>query len=235
MKRQAIQSIEFKNVSLRTADGMAIFDSVDFKFPDSGVVWVKAAPGGGKSTLLRILDGLSLVSSGEYLVNGEDVSQMTFDEFAPLRMNMGYSFDFGGLIHNRTLYQNLSLALEYHQLYGAEEIDEKVQEILQGFALDLVSDLRPSAVPGAIRKALCVARAFVHQPQVLLLDDPTTGLRPETKNYFRILLESIKRNRPEALVFIATDDVEFVGPLIDHKIELNRKRFHFSGAEKVAA
>src|SRR5690606_30834594 len=93
----------------------------------------------------------------------------------------GLSFDFGGLINNRTLYQNLSLILEYHKFSKEQQIRDHVMSKLQDYGIEEYADVRPSLVPGGVRKVICVLRAFIHDPQVYLLDDPSTGLRKEAR------------------------------------------------------
>jgi ABC-type lipoprotein export system ATPase subunit len=145
---------------------------------------------------------------------------MTFEEFLPLKLNMGLSFDFGGLIHNRDLRGNLSLPLEYHKFGSDKQIDEQINKYLDAFNLTSVAHERPSSVVGGVRKAVCVARAFVHDPQVLFLDDPTTGLRGETKSRLKLMVQEARKKGQT--VIIATEDSAFMkdlSPLIYDFVE----------------
>jgi ABC-type methionine transport system ATPase subunit len=116
------------------------------------------------------------------LIGGQDVSQMSFEEFLPYRLAIGYSFDFGGLLSNKTVAENLLLPLVYHNLVPQKEAIERVEHALQLFALDQNKDQRPSAIPGSQRKMACVVRAFINWPQVAFLDDPLTGLKQDNVN-----------------------------------------------------
>ncbi len=121
MERPQIESIHLKNITLQTPGAKEpLFQNMNFLFPQQGTYWIKSESGAGKSTLLRLLDGLVVPDEGQYLINGHDVANMTFTEFNPYRLQFGLSYDFGGLIHNRTLFQNLSLILEYHKFCGAD-------------------------------------------------------------------------------------------------------------------
>lgn len=209
MIRPKIESLQFNNLSFATTDGKTILKDVDFQFPKNGLFWLRSESGAGKSTVLRLLDGLVEPSSGQYFVNGQDVNEMSFVEFTPYRLQFGLSFDFGGLINNRTLQQNLSLMLEYHKFYEDREVQCKVLQWLEKFGVKDVADVRPSSVPGAVRKVICVLRAFVHNPQVMLLDDPTTGLRKEAR---RALIEAIgdARMTKDRLIIVATEDLDLI-------------------------
>ncbi len=180
--RKSIQSIELENISFGYDSGAAIFENISFKMPTAKAVWVRSPGGGGKSTLLKILAGLLTPQAGRYLINGEDVSNMSFEEFLYYRMNMGYGFDMGGLLNNKTMTDNLTLPLLYHKLVGEEDAAEIVEHVLDMFGLQSIKDQRPYAVSGSQRKLTCVVRAFIHAPQVVFLDDPTTGLKQDNLN-----------------------------------------------------
>ncbi|MEQ1665382.1 MAG: ATP-binding cassette domain-containing protein, partial [Bdellovibrionales bacterium] len=109
MKRNDIDSMQINNLNLVLSEKKSLFGNLSFNIPANRVVWIRGEPGAGKSTLLRVFSGLVLPTSGEYLINHEIVSKMSFEEFLPYRCNIGYGFDYGGLINNRTILENLSL------------------------------------------------------------------------------------------------------------------------------
>jgi ABC-type transporter Mla maintaining outer membrane lipid asymmetry ATPase subunit MlaF len=167
---------------------------------------VRGKSGGGKSVLVKVLNGLLTLTAGKYLVNGEDACRMDFEEFKPYRLNIGYSFDYGGLINNRTIHSNLALPLEYHAAADFFENEKQVEKYIDFFGLHEVMHDRPSAVVGGLRKAACVARAFVTEPEMLLLDDPTTGLRIGMIEKMRDLILEKKASGQLKHVFVATED-----------------------------
>lgn len=178
-----VRHLTFENVSYGFEGAeFPIFENISFEMPTSKAVWVRSPGGRGKTTLLRLLAGLISPQQGRYLINGEAVSEMSFEEFLPYRLGIGYSFDFGGLINNKSLAENLLLPLLYHNLIPREEAVERVEHVLGLFALDQNKDVRPSAVPGSQRKMTIVLRAFIHAPQVIFLDDPLTGLKQDNVN-----------------------------------------------------
>lgn len=178
-ERKSIRSMAFDKMTFAYENQPATFERVSFQMPTKHAVWVRSPGGGGKSTLLRILAGLLYPQSGRYLINGEPTDEMSFTDFLAYRMSMGYGFDLGGLINNKTVYENLILPLAYHKLVPEAEAEERIHDTLRVFGLTAVRDLRPFAVSGSQRKLTCVTRAFVHSPEVVFLDDPLIGLKEE--------------------------------------------------------
>lgn len=182
IKRSPIHSLEFKDMTFAYEGGETIFEKVSFSLPTSRAIWVRSPGGRGKSTLLKIMAGLLTPQSGSYLINGKDVSDMSFEQFLPFRLSMGYGFDMGGLLNNKSLYENLTLPLLYHKFLAPDEADSRVNETLSFFGLGQIKDTRPSSVSGSQRKLTCMIRPFIHWPQVVFLDDPVTGLKQDNLN-----------------------------------------------------
>lgn len=181
-RRKSIQTLQLEDISFAFEGTGSVFENVSFDLPKSRAVWVRSPGGRGKSTLLKILAGLLSPQSGRYLINGEAVSEMSFEEFLGYRMNMGYGFDMGGLLNNKSLAENLILPLLYHKLVTADEAYERVAQVTEMFGMQTIRDARPFAVSGSQRKLACVIRAFIHSPEVVFLDDPMTGLKQDNLN-----------------------------------------------------
>ena len=183
LQLKAIRKMSLRNMTFQY-DGAPepTFDNITFEIPTARAVWVRSPGGRGKSTLLRLLAGLLTPQSGHYLINDEPVNEMSFEDFLPYRLAIGYSFDFGGLLNNKSVAENLILPLLYHNLLSSKEAAERVQTALELFALSGNKDLRPFAIPGSQRKLTCVLRSLIHWPQVAFLDDPLTGLKQDNVN-----------------------------------------------------
>lgn len=236
MKRNPIEKIELRNFTIRSASGHEILTDVNFNFPMNSIIWVKGTSGSGKSVLGKVLSGLVMPTSGEYLVNDLVVGEMSFEEFLPYRCNMGYSFDFGGLINNRDILSNLLLPIQYHKYdFGhPDEFIELVHNYLKIFGLEKVAYERPSAVVGRLRKAACVARAFIHNPCMIILDDPTTGLRPDVcENLAQLILKKTDSNELRH-VFIVTEDEKFMKHFDAKVITIDHHRLHAHASEVAA-
>lgn len=205
-----IESLKFEGITYQHEGQDATLNHVDFEFPTNQVLWLNSIEGAGKSTVLQILAGLLVPKSGRYLINDVNVTDMSFEEFLPYRLAIGFSFDYGGLISNRTLYDNLMLPLMYHKLLSPEQSKEQVLALFERFDFMKFKDQRPADVPGRLRKLACLLRAFVLQPQVVLLDDPSVGLGQETMYEFADFLnEKIKFGNLKH-VFVSSYDEKFM-------------------------
>ncbi|MGZ3775851.1 MAG: ATP-binding cassette domain-containing protein [Bdellovibrio sp.] len=212
-----IESLKFEGVSFSHQGHDLIVQNVDFDFPMNEVLWIKAEEGAGKSSLLQLLAGLQIPQSGKYLINGENICDMSFEDFLPYRLQIGYSFDYGGLISNRSLFDNLMLPLLYHKILTPEKAKERVETTLRDFDIIKFSQERPAHVPGRIRKLVCLLRALIMRPQVLLLDDPSVGLG---QDFVCVLVDHIHRFRKEECfkhIFISSYDTHFMN-LFEHQI-----------------
>lgn len=182
MERKIIQSFALENMSYSYADDQPLFENITMEMPKSRAVWVRSPGGRGKSTLLKILFGLVPPQNGKVLINGENISDLSFEEFLPYRLAMGYGFDMGGLLNNKTLFENLILPLRYHKMVDEETATERVTEALDMFGISASKHLRPFAMQGSQRKLACILRALMHWPQVVFLDDPLIGLKDDNVN-----------------------------------------------------
>lgn len=215
--RLKIDNIRFENVTFGFEGAAKLFTNTSFDFPTDGLVWVKAETGSGRSTLLQLLAGLQLPEKGGYLLNGENVTEMTFEEFLPYRLNIGYGFDMGGLLHNKTLEENLTLPLLYHKMLTPNEAAQRAMIYLEDLGISKYQNSRPSVVPGGVRKLTCLVRALIMHPQVLLLDDPTVGLGQETALKFFDLITELRKAGELRHVFLSSFD-EKIMSMVDHQI-----------------
>lgn len=226
-----IESLKFEGISF-THDGQdAIVKNVDFDFPTKEILWVKAEEGAGKSSLLQILAGLQIPQSGKYLINGENVLDMSFEEFLPYRLQIGYSFDYGGLINNRSLHDNLMLPLLYHKIVSPEEARSRVDGLLKEFAIEKFAHERPAHVPGRVRKLTCLLRPLVMRPQVLLLDDPSVGLGQDSVYAF---VDHINKHRKDGCfshIFVSSYDEKFMNHFEYQIIHLDDGQLYFQAVD----
>lgn len=182
MVRKPVQNLVFDDMTFGYEGGQPLFEKISFELPKAKAVWVRSPGGRGKSTLLKLLAGLVMPQSGRYTIDGVCVNNMSFEEFLPYRMNIGYGFESGGLLNNRSLAENLLLPLQYHKLTEYDDAQGRVLQAMEMFGMTQVQGLRPFAVSGSQRKLTCMIRALITWPQVVLLDDPVTGLKADNLN-----------------------------------------------------
>ena len=224
--RQAIHSFEFDRVSFAFDGAEAIFADVSCILPKTRAVWVRSqGEARGKSTLLKIMAGLLTPQTGRYLINGENVSNMSFEQFLPYRLNLGYGFDMGGLLNNKTLAENLILPLLYHKLADMSEAMTRVAAITDQFGMASVRDQRPFSVSGSQRKLTCLLRAFVHWPQVVFLDDPATGLKQDNLNELYQFVDKSYASRGLRQIFFTSESPDLARRLGAEELVINQDCF----------
>lgn len=199
-----IEKLQFKNVDFHYDPNASVFKGVSFEFPSDENVLITGESGSGKSVVLRLLGGLVSPITGEYWINDKNISDMNFEEFLPYRKQIGYSFDYGGLLANRTIRDNLVLPLQYHAHLSPAEIEERVAVMLVRFRLHTYADRRPAAVSGSVRKTTVIARSLIMHPELLLLDDPFTGLDREGVTVLLNLIDDHRKFRGLRHVFFTS-------------------------------
>lgn len=222
-----IESLKFEGVSFAHEGQDPVVQNVEFDFPMNEILWVKAEEGAGKSSLLQILGGLQIPQSGQYLVNGNNVCDMSFEEFLPYRLEIGYSFDYGGLINNRTLFDNVILPLLYHKVLSPEAAKARVVEMFEKFDLMKFANERPAHVPGRVRKLTCLLRSLVMQPQMLLLDDPSVGLGQDSVYTFVDYIHQLRKEGCLNHIFISSYDEKFMSLMNYQIVHLDDGQLYF--------
>lgn len=207
-----VTSLRLKDVTFGFDGSAPVFDGLDFEIPAAPLVWVKGSPGMGKSSLLKIFAGLLTPQRGSYFINDVDVLELSFKEYLPYRLAMGYSFDTGGLLTNRSLYENLMLPLRFHRRCSEAEAEARVKFWMDKFNIAQVKDSRPFSVTGSQRKSTVLLRAFIHFPQIVFLDDATSGLKEDGRRAFGNLVEEcIKRHGLKHVIFCAERELPVQG------------------------
>jgi ABC-type transporter Mla maintaining outer membrane lipid asymmetry ATPase subunit MlaF len=205
-----IETIKFESLTFSHEGQTSLIKNADFDFPMNEVVWVKGTEGQGKSSLLQVLAGLLVPQSGYFYINDKNVLDMSFEEFLPYRLAIGYTFDYGGLISNRTIYDNLMLPLAYHKLIPMKEAEARVEGIIKAFDIEKFSHERPAHIPGRVRKLACLLRSLVMQPQVLLMDDPSVGLGQDTLYTFVDYIHKMREEGHLKHIFMSSYDEKYM-------------------------
>ncbi|GEM_PF-1600581 len=207
-----LKKIQLKNVEFGFSEDQKIFQNFNCSFLDEqGAYQLVAAQGMGKSLFLQLLGGIIAPQSGSLYLNDIDFHNMSFESSLSLRLNIGISFDLGGLLHNRTLYENLLLPIMYHKYMDYNSSQKYLNELFERFDIAAVKNMRPSFVTGSARKMANLIRAVILRPNLLLLDDPFVGLSLSQKKQFDLLLGELKsQGYLKWLVYSNSTQSEFV-------------------------
>jgi len=213
--------IEFRGVNKTYDSGDVGLEDATFSVGRGEFVFLVGHTGSGKSTIMRLLIKEHEVTSGTIKVAGRDLTQMDRKNVPHYRRNLGIVFQDFKLLPNRTVHDNVAYAL---QVTGShrKEIREKVPDILRLTGLSLKLHSFPDQLSGGEQQRVSVARAFVNHPPLLLADEPTGNLDPETSIGIMQLLYRI--NRTGTTVVVATHDHAMVDRMRRRVIELEKGR-----------
>ncbi|OTN77544.1 hypothetical protein A5886_002644 [Enterococcus sp. 8G7_MSG3316] len=207
--------IEVKQLSVQFKQNKQIkkaVDNVDFSVQTGEVFGIVGLSGAGKSTLVRTLNLLQAPSSGQILIDGQDITKARGQALRELRQKIGMIFQHFNLIHNRTIKDNLAFALKAGN-YPKDKREARIKELLE--MVDLTDKLHtyPNNLSGGEKQRIGIARAIANEPEILLCDEATSALDVETTEEILQLLTRIKAQTGITIVFIT------------HELDVARKFF----------
>jgi|SRR5579859_1822516 len=216
-------AIAFEEVE-KGFSGRKVLDKVSFSVRRGEALCILGRSGTGKSVTLKLMIGLLQADAGRVLVDGEDMGTLEEEGLAKVRRRMGYLFQSAALFDSFTLNQNLALPL--HRLDPTktrEEIKRAVEETLKEVGLEKDGQKMPNALSGGMQKRAGLARALVLQPEILLVDEPASGLDRITACEIDALLMKVKKERQTTMV-IVTHDVHGARKIADKFAVLDQGR-----------
>jgi cell division transport system ATP-binding protein len=210
--------IEFRGVNMRYPSGDVGLERATFSVEREEFVFLVGATGSGKSTVMRLLIKELEPSEGTIRVAGKDLASVSRKRVPYFRRNLGVVFQDFKLLPSRTVYDNVAYAL---QVTGGtrKEIRQKVPDILRLTGLSTKLHNYPDQLSGGEQQRVSIARAFVNHPPLLLADEPTGNLDPETSIDIMRLLYRI--NRTGTTVLVATHDQAMVDKMRRRVLELS--------------
>jgi phospholipid/cholesterol/gamma-HCH transport system ATP-binding protein len=184
--------------------------------------------GTGKSVMLRLILGLLRPQRGAIWLGDCDVTRASERELIAVRAHIGMVFQAGALFDSLTVGENVGYGLQQHGEITDEEIERRVDECLSFVDLLAVKDLLPAALSGGMKKRVAVARAIAPRPELMLYDEPTTGLDPATAGSVDALINSLKRELA-VTGLVVTHDIRTVLAVADRIAVLEHGRAAWIG------
>ncbi len=182
---------------------------------EDAITCVIGLSGAGKSTILRLLNGLRKPDSGRVYVRDIDISTLSPRDLIDFRRSIGFSFQFAALFDSLTIFENVALPLREHTKLSESEIHHQVTAALENVGLAGVEDRLPAELSGGMIKRAGFARAIITSPELVLYDEPTTGLDPIITH---LLTETIVhlRQRLKGTAVVVSHDLESIYHMGDY-------------------
>jgi phospholipid/cholesterol/gamma-HCH transport system ATP-binding protein len=222
-------AIQLKNVHKSFRGGRdQILKGVNINFPKGCLTYILGPSGTGKSVTLKHILGLLDPDEGEVLVFGVNLSKLSEHDKIKFREKFGMVFQNSALFDDMTIFENVAFPLREHTRLTESEIVEEVTKVLQTLGMNGPYDKFPNEISGGMRKRVGIARAIVRKPEILLYDEPTTGLDPYTRITVDELIEKIKTDLRLTSVVIS-HDIPSALRLADQIIFLDQGKVAFCG------
>jgi cell division transport system ATP-binding protein len=205
--------IQFSHVYKTYPGDIHALKNVDLLIEKGEFVFLTGPSGAGKTTLFRMLSAFDKVTSGQLQVAGYDLTKISASEIPYFRRRIGVVFQDFRLLKDRTLAENVALPLQIRN-ERSSSTDRRVHDILEQVGLSHKADQYPEFVSGGEQQRTAIARALVHQPGILIADEPTGNLDPKLAKEIMDLLERVCAQG--TTVFVATHDL--------HMVEERKKR-----------
>jgi len=207
---------------------LRVFDSLDLDIARGETIVVIGRSGCGKSVLLKHITGLVRPDAGEILFEGEDMTRFNRKKLFEMRMHFGMLFQSSALFDSMTVGENVALPLRKHTESSDEEIARIVHAKLELVGLTGVYDQYPAEMSGGMKKRIGLARAVVMDPEVVLYDEPTTGLDPIMADVINELIRTLQRELAITSV-VVTHDINSAYKVGDRVAMLHEGKIIYSG------
>ncbi|MHB1665066.1 MAG: ABC transporter ATP-binding protein [bacterium] len=191
----------------KSFNGVKVLNNLNMSFEDKKITVVIGRSGEGKSVMLKHIVGLIKPDSGRVLFNDIDLNTINKKELNELRKKFGMVFQDGALFDSINIFENIAFPLRQHLKLSERDIIKKVTSGLNDVGLSGIELKMPSELSGGMRKRVAVARAMILEPEIVLFDEPTTGLDPIMSDVINNLIISTQKQ------------LKYTGIIISHNIE----------------
>ncbi len=219
--------IEVRNLN-KSFGSHKVLEGVSFHIDKGDSLVIIGRSGGGKSVLLKHLIALLKPDSGQVLIEGEDIVPMNERQLLRVRHKFGMLFQGAALFDSMTVAENIAFAFRRDRSLPAPEVSRRVAEVLEMVDLPGIEEKMPSELSGGMRKRVGLARAIIYHPEIVLYDEPTTGLDPIVSDSIDHLILRV-RDRLDVTSVVVTHDMRSARRLGQRILLLHKKRIYASG------
>ena len=190
----------------KSFEDLEVLKGVSLQVEKGEILALIGGSGHGKTVILKHVAGLMKPDRGRIYINGKDVFRLRRDELEQLRSQLGFLFQSGALFSSLTVFDNVAFPLREKTRFSEQEIREKVLTALEQVGLGGAEDKYPAQISGGMIKRTALARSLVRHPEIMLFDEPTTGLDPVIAHTILDLIKSIHQ------------DLGFTGMIVSHEL-----------------
>ncbi len=191
-----------------------VYNGANLTVKRGEVLTIIGGSGAGKSVMLKHLIGLNQPDEGQIIFDSQDITHLSEKEYIPVRKRIGMLFQGGALFDSLTVFENLAYPLREHTTFTEEEIIKKIGLELELVGLKGKENIYPSDLSGGMKKRVGLARATILEPEVILFDEPTTGLDPyNTRKINEVIVDLNKGSNITCI--IVTHDMESTFAITD--------------------
>jgi phospholipid/cholesterol/gamma-HCH transport system ATP-binding protein len=219
--------IEVRNLE-KSFGAQKILDGVNLRIETGESVVIIGRSGGGKSVLLKHIIGLIKPDAGEVLIDGENIVPMNERQLLRVRSKFGMLFQGAALFDSMTVGENIAFPFRRNKTLTQAEINTKVARALEVVDLAGIENKTPSELSGGMKKRVGLARAIVYDPQMVLYDEPTTGLDPIASDSIDHLILRV-RGHCKATTVVVTHDMRSARRVADRILMLHEKKIYTEG------
>ncbi len=207
--------VELDRVSFGYDAARPVLHDVSLRIEPGSVVGIMGQSGCGKTTMLRIIAGWLKAGAGRATVLGEDLGRLNEAQIFALRRRMGMLFQFGALFTDMTVFDNVAFQMREHTALPEELLADLVAMKLEAVGLRGAAQLMPSALSGGMARRVALARAIALDPQLMLYDEPFTGLDPISLGVIARLIRRLNDSLGQTSIVVSHDVEECFG-IVDY-------------------
>ncbi|MEK7450098.1 MAG: ATP-binding cassette domain-containing protein [Planctomycetota bacterium] len=219
--------IEFIDVH-KSFNSHEVLKGLSFKINRGESFAILGRSGCGKSVTLKLMTGLLKPDRGQIIIDGIDITKLENSGLAKIRKKFGFLFQSGALLNSLNIENNIALPLREHKELPEAAIMERVKEVLNILGLKHLEHVMPAELSGGMKKRVSLARAIIRRPEIILYDEPTTGLDPIMANVINHLIVDL-RERLKITSVVVTHDMKSTFMVADRIILLYRGQIIRSG------
>lgn len=215
--------IKFQQVTKKYSGDIMALNGLSFDIEKGELVFLAGHSGAGKSTILKLIAGMETATMGQVIVNNIDLNQINQNNRTFIRQHIGIVFQDHKILFDRNVFDNVRLSLDIVGQYSEKEIQARVVQALESVGLEHKIHASPEQLSGGEQQRLCIARAVVHQPKILLADEPTANL--DRANALKILELFKQFHRAGVTIIISAHDESILSDYGKRIIRLSNGQF----------